>query len=99
MTQSNSAAPVTVSYAIANEAMRGSLKTKKPRKFARVGWNGKKLYVKIHGAIATNEVQLENGEPAFIDPFFVIVNETNGRVNSWVPSSSDLQAEDWIEVE
>lgn len=87
-----------VGYGVANATMLHSLKTKRVRKFARLGWNGKQLYVQAHGSFASSDVKLANGETAYVDPFFVIVNEANGRVNTWVPSSSDLQAEDWIEV-
>lgn len=90
--------PLFVRYSTANEIMLSSLATKVIRKFARKGWNGKKLHVQIHGSIPTNHVELGNGENAYIDPFFVIVNKESGRVNTWIPSVSDLQAEDWYEV-
>lgn len=98
MSQVESAGPVLVNYSKANEAMLSSLGTKKIIKYARKGWNGKQLHVQIHGAIPTNHVDLGNGDNAYIDPFFVIVNKANSRVNIWVPSVSDLQAEDWYEV-
>ncbi|QYN80065.1 hypothetical protein PQD71_gp172 [Kosakonia phage Kc263] len=63
------------------------------RKYQRRGWAGKGLYVQLHGSLPA--VSLE-GETKYIDKFFVIVN--GERVNTWVPSVSDLLAEDWIEV-
>lgn len=59
-------------------------------KIARKGWNGKGLYV-----------QLENGGDykfSEILPFFVIKNNKNA-FNTWVPSVSDLLAEDWEVIE
>jgi hypothetical protein len=85
-------------YAEVNEGLVSTLKTKRTRKFTRKGWNGKQLYVQLHGSIPTGQVQLDNGENAYIEPFVVIVNQANSRVNTWVPSSSDLQAEDWYEI-
>ncbi len=72
---------------------------KNRRKIARAGWNGKGLYVQQHGSVAAVDVKLPNGESAYVEPFFVIVNVNNGTVNTWVPSVSDLQAMDWYEYE
>jgi|AGFS01.1.fsa_nt_gi Protein of unknown function (DUF2829). len=99
MSQVDLNTPAFVSYSKANESMLSSLKSKKSVKFARKGWNGKQLHVQVHGSIPTSQVDLENGENAYIEPFFVIVNKANSRVNIWVPSVSDLQAEDWYEVQ
>lgn len=63
------------------------------RKYQRKGWAGKGLYVQIHCSIPAVSLA---GETKYIDKFFVIVN--GERVNTWVPSVSDLLAEDWIEV-
>lgn len=60
-----------------------ALKTGK--KLAREGWNGKGLCV-----------QLKNGSDyGFLElrPFFVIKNDKT--FNTWVPSVSDVLAEDW----
>lgn len=75
------------------------LRKKAGRKVARAGWNGKGLYVQKHGGVRATDVHLPNGEPAYIKPFFVIVNTIAGDVNTWVPSVSDLDATDWYEVE
>lgn len=59
---------------------------KSGQKVARTGWNGNGMYV-----------QLNNGgdyELSEILPFFVIKNVKNS-FNTWVPSVSDLLAEDW----
>lgn len=63
------------------------------RKFARQGWNGKGLYVQLHGSVPAVTL---TGDPKFLDKFFVIVN--GERVNTWVASVSDTLAEDWFEV-
>lgn len=63
------------------------------RKYQRRGWNGKDLYVQLHGSLPAVTL---TGDPKYIDKFFVIVN--GERVNTWVPSVSDLLAEDWVEV-
>lgn len=63
------------------------------RKYQRQGWNGKGLYVQLHGSIPAISL---TGDPKYIDKFLVIVN--GERVNTWVPSVSDLFAEDWVEV-
>lgn len=90
--------PALVSYGEANTAMLSTLKSGKLRKFARQGWNGNNMHVQVHGSIFTTQVNLGNGEYAYIEPFFVIVNKEKSRVNTWVPSVSDLQANDWYEV-
>lgn len=55
-------------------------------KVARKGWNGKGMYVKLD----------KGGDYEFseINPFFIIKNVKNS-FNTWVPSVSDLLAEDW----
>lgn len=52
----------------------------------RSGWNGKGMYIQLHGGI--------DFEHAIIEPFFVIKNVKNS-FNTWVPSISDILAEDW----
>uniref|UniRef100_A0AAU8KZ86 Thoeris anti-defense 2-like domain-containing protein n=1 Tax=Pantoea phage Survivor TaxID=3232176 RepID=A0AAU8KZ86_9CAUD len=68
------------------------------RKVARAGWNGKDIYVQQHGSVAAIDVTLPDGEQAYVEPFFVIVNAKTGTVNTWVPSVSDLNGKDWYEV-
>lgn len=98
MSQVASASPILVTYGIANEAMFSALETKKLKKYARQGWNGKNLHVQVHASIPTNQVDLGNGENAYLNPFLVIVNKDRGSVDTWVPSISDLQGKDWYEV-
>lgn len=55
-------------------------------KVCRVGWNGKGMYVEMN----------VGGDYEFSEilPFFVIKNVLNS-FNTWVPSVSDLLANDW----
>lgn len=60
------------------------------KKVARGGWNGKGMHV-----------EMCNGKDysiSMIEPFFVIKNVKNS-FNTWVPSVSDILAEDWDTVE
>jgi hypothetical protein len=59
-------------------------------KVARKGWNGKGMYIQLHKGT--------DFEHAVIEPFLVIKNVKNS-FNTWVPSISDLLAEDWEVVE
>lgn len=59
---------------------------KEGKLYRRKGWNGKGLLVRLEKGVD------------YIQPFFVIVNTETGVVNTWVPSVSDLLAEDWEEV-
>src|SRR4051794_35579427 len=56
------------------------------KKVARNGWNGKGMYIQLHKGT--------DFEHAIIEPFLVIKNVKNS-FNTWVPSISDLLAEDW----
>lgn len=56
------------------------------KKIARIGWNGKGMYIQLHKGT--------DFEHAIIEPFLVIKNVENS-FNTWVPSISDLLAEDW----
>lgn len=58
-------------------------------KIAREGWNGKGMYVQLHTGV--------DYEHVIIEPFIVIKNVKNS-FNTWVPSISDLLAEDWTIV-
>ena len=59
------------------------------KKIARAGWIGKGMYVEMN----------TGGDYEFSEilPFFVIKNVSNS-FNTWVPSVSDLLAEDWVIV-
>lgn len=62
---------------------------KEGKKVAREGWNGKGMYIQY--------VLGKDHEHAIIEPFLVIKNVKNS-FNTWVPSISDLLAEDWSVV-
>lgn len=63
---------------------------KQGNKVTRKGWNGRGLYVQLE----------KGGDYQFSEilPFFVIKNTLNS-FNTWVPSVSDLLAEDWTIVD
>lgn len=60
---------------------------KRGLRICRKGWNGKGLYVELE----------KGGDYKFSEilPHFVIKN-TQNSFNTWVPSISDLMAEDWM---
>lgn len=58
------------------------IELKKGQRLKRNGWNGKNLYVTTY--VST-----------YCDDMFVIVNAITASVSCWVPSVSDLYAEDW----
>ena len=62
---------------------------KKGEKVARNGWNGKGMYIQYNKAR-----DFENSE---LCPFLTIKN-TRNSFDTWVPSVSDLMAEDWVIV-
>lgn len=64
---------------------------KKGKRFTREGWNGKNLHVMLTGRLTDEKSGLR------IEPFFIIV-DASGKSNAWVPSTSDLLSEDWVEV-
>lgn len=55
----------------------------------REGWNGKGLIVKYH------EPKKDSG----ITEKFMTITYPDGRVIPWVPSQSDMMADDWFVVE
>jgi hypothetical protein len=59
------------------------------QKLARSGWNGKDMYVKL--------VKSHDFEFSELNSHFVIKNVKNS-FDTWVPSVSDLLAEDWVLV-
>lgn len=65
------------------------------QRVARAGWNGKGQYVYM--AVMDYQVE-EGGERATKDfePCFVIKNAQGKFQPGWVPSISDLLADDWI---
>ena len=81
---------------------------------ARKGWNGNGMFIfkQVPSAIdnsiinkmqsipeeAKKVLTTRNQEPIYYENQMVIV-KPNGTADSWVPSSSDVFAEDWIVVE
>ncbi len=59
------------------------------QKLARSGWNGKDMYIKL--------VKAHDFEFSELNSHFVIKNVRNS-FDTWVPSVSDLLAEDWVLV-
>lgn len=59
---------------------------KKGYRVARSGWNGKGMYIQWNHA--------RDFEHSELLPFFTIKNVMNS-FNTWVPSISDILAEDW----
>lgn len=65
------------------------------KRVRRHGWNGKGLWIKRYTGIQLPWREIGLVE---LEPFYVIKN-TAGNFNTWVPSISDAQAEDWEIVE
>lgn len=55
---------------------------KQGKAMKRTGWNGKNLFVKSYKSDVCGDM-------------FIIVNTKKDTINSWVPSVSDIYAEDW----
>ena len=79
---------------------------KEGKHIARKGWNGKTLeIIKRNGypnGIPCNESTakeygLEVGELFYCNPYLQIHNKEKNTVDTWIPSVSDLFAEDWEE--
>lgn len=80
-----------------SEALR---MVKEGKKIARIGWNGKGMFVYYvpAGNFASyteigKSLQDENGLVHY-NPYFAIKTVT-GNVSTWVPSVNDCLAEDW----
>lgn len=67
---------------------------KNGRKVARKGWNGKGMWVEMMKMFT--HTPIKDGRP--LEPFLVIKN-VQGSYNTWVPSISDLLAEDWLLID
>jgi hypothetical protein len=70
-------------------------KIKRGIRVMRRGWNGKNLYIAMCGPLDIKEGFIHS----INTPFLVIVNTEARTTNTWVPSVSDLFAEDWQIVE
>lgn len=56
-------------------------------KVARKGWNGKGMHVRRVNLITTNNIPIDNE--------CLILKNVNGCYNTWIPSITDIFAEDW----
>ena len=65
---------------------------KRGDKVARAGWNGRGMWVTM--ATTSGDYCFDTNECFQLEPFFIIQN-VKGTHNTWVPSVSDLLAEDW----
>ena len=80
---------------------------KQGKKVARIGWNGKGMFVVFQkgypDGIPCNKQTadawgLKEGDLFKCEPYLQI-KMVNGSHSMWVPSINDCLAEDWIEVE
>lgn len=60
---------------------------------ARKGWNGKGMWVE------KTELRINNVSLTFIDNPCLILRNVHGTFNTWIPSITDIFAEDWIFVD
>lgn len=69
-------------------------------KLARKGWNGKGMYVEYVATQDWNSISLER--PGFADELkprpWLGIKTVNDQFMPWVPSQSDVLAEDWVLV-
>ena len=88
---------------------------KNGNKVAREGWNGKGMFVvkqipcKLEGLLINRIQSLpesakkllfqQEGVPVLEYTNQMLIINSSGRADSWVPSSSDVFAEDWMVVE
>lgn len=62
-------------------------------KVARKGWNGKGMWVE------KTDLRINNVSLTFIDNPCLILRNVQGTFNTWIPSITDLFAEDWVFVD
>lgn len=63
-------------------------------KIAREGWNGKNMHIEMYKDVAVSKNRIE---VTIVEPWFGITGPT-GSINTWVPSISDIMANDWCLV-
>ncbi len=66
---------------------------KQKKKMSRKGWNGKDMYVFMDSLVTDNLYK-----PKDINNPCLILKNINDKFNTWVPSITDLFANDWEEV-
>lgn len=74
------------------------------KKIARIGWNGKGMfvyYVPANKYSFSTEVgkSLADEEGKVSYNAYLAIKNVNGTVSTWVPSINDVLAEDWLIVE
>lgn len=84
-----------VSYSFALQALKDG------KRVARAGWNGKRMYAfLVRGECVAHAIKSCYGHPT--DDSLTPVNDftmlcgADGRLSTWVPSSTDQLAEDWV---
>lgn len=71
---------------------------KEGKKVARKGWNGKDMWVACEKVYTYTDLQVQDVNSTFSHPLLIIKN-VNGKFATWVPSVTDLFANDWEIVE
>lgn len=64
------------------------------QKVKRSAWNGKGLHIEMNYGFTIDGQGKEHDETRQIQPFFIIFTPPD-RFNTWVPSISDILADDW----
>ena len=67
-------------------------------KVRRTGWNGKDMWVAISEILKNGDVVAVDDIRKVVEPFFFMGCATNTRRHIWIPSVSDLMANDWMLV-
>lgn len=81
-----------VSYSVALQALKDG------KRVAREGWNGKGMFVLlIRGEAVAQAIQERygNDQPVEVNNF-TMLRGVDGKLSTWVPSSTDQLAEDWV---
>ena len=74
------------------------LRLKEGAKVQRKGWNGKGMWIAVYKQ--PSQIPLKVGVfDGVIDCPMLFIKTVKGTLNTWVPSISDLFAEDWEVVE
>lgn len=72
---------------------------KKSRCVSRSGWNGKSMHLYLEDMLSFKIGDgVFKGEKRKYQPFLVLFNAQGQHQPGWVPSQSDMLAEDWDEV-
>lgn len=66
------------------------------KRMCRSGWNGKNLAIQKHFPTAREYSGEELASGITFQPHFRIRDKERKTVNIWVPSISDIFAEDWM---